>query len=81
MHEHDKKWVNEQLLLLPDPMRAKILAKYESAYASVIAQNEGNIAAEGLARREANTRLRECVGKFGSAYNGQTISPPTASRS
>ena len=78
MHDHDKKWVDEQLLLLPDPMRAKILAKYEAAYASVIAQNKGKIEAEGLARREANTRLRECVTKFGSAYHGSTIAPPRA---
>jgi hypothetical protein len=78
MHDHDKKWVDEQLLLLPDPMRAKILAKYESAYASVIAQNEGKIDAEGLARRDANTRLRECVAKFGGAYHGQVIAPPMA---
>lgn len=78
MHDHDKKWVDEQLLLLPDPMRAKILQKYEAAYASVIAQNEGKIAAEGLARREANTRLRECVLRFKEAYNGSTIAPPKA---
>lgn len=78
MHDHDKKWVDEQLLLLPDPMRDKILAKYESVYASVVAQNEGKIESEGLARREANTRLRECVAKFGSAYHGLTIAPPIA---
>ena len=78
MHPHDEKWVAEQLLLLPDPMRSNVMDKYEAVYASVIAQNEGKIESEGLARREANTRLRECVAKFGGAYHGQVIAPPRA---
>jgi len=76
MHDHDKKWIDEQLALLPNPMRAKILDKYEQVYADVCHANQGKIEAEGLARREANTRLRECVDKYGSAYHGEVISPP-----
>lgn len=76
MHDHDRKWVDEQLLLLPNPMRAKILEKYELVYKEIVLANAGKIDAEGLARREANTRLRECVEKYGSAYHGAVISPP-----
>lgn len=76
MHPHDSKWVQEQLALLPSQMRDKVLEKYEAVYSHVASENAGKIAAEGLARREANTRLRECVDKFGLAYEGQTISPP-----
>lgn len=76
MHDHDKKWVEEQLLLLPNPMREKVLAKYEKVYADICAENAGKIEAEGLARREANTRLRECVDKYGSAYHGAVKLPP-----
>ena len=76
MHDHDKKWVDEQLALLPSPMRAKILDKYEMVYKEIVLANAGKIEAEGLARREANTRLRECVDKYGSAYHGAVISPP-----
>ena len=76
MHQHDTKWVQEQLALLPSQMRDKVLEKYEAVYLQVVSDNAGKIAAEGLARREANTRLRECVDKFGLAYGGQTISPP-----
>jgi len=76
MHSHDTKWVQEQLALMPSQMRDQVLKKYEAVYSQVVSENAGKIAAEGLARREANTRLRECVDKFGLAYGGQTISPP-----
>ena len=76
MHDHDRKWVEEQLNMLPNPMRAKILAKYEQVYQNIVLANAGKIEAEGLARREANTRLRECVDKYGRAYHGAVISPP-----
>ena len=76
MHPHDHKWVQEQLALLPSQMRDQVLKKYEAVYLQVVSDNAGKIAAEGLARREANTRLKECVDKFGLSYGGQTISPP-----
>jgi len=76
MHNHDKAWVAEQLLLLPNPMRDKILAKYETVYEDILGKHKGEIAAEGLARREANTRLRECIDKYGSAYHGSVVTPP-----
>ena len=76
-HPHDEKWIAEQLALLPAPMRYKIMDRYSEAYQAVLLQHEGEIAAEGLARRAANTRLRECVDRFGSAYHGAVIAPPS----
>jgi len=75
MHPHDAKWISEQLELLPDSMRAKVRDKYQAVYADVIARNEGSVRAEGFARREANTRLLECVERFGSAYHGKVVQP------
>ena len=74
-HPHDNKWVEEQLMLLPAPMRAAVARKYSKAYLDTLETNRSQIAAEGLARREANTRLRECVGRFGGAYHGAVVSP------
>ena len=78
MHSHDMKWIDEQLLLLPDSMRANIRAKYNARYNEVREQHKGEIAEENLARRECNLRLLEVVEKYGSAYHGNVISPPTA---
>lgn len=75
-HPHDEKWIAEQLALLPAPMRDNIKAKYSLCYESKMAENAGQIAAEGLARREANTRLRAAVDRFGGAYHGAVIAPP-----
>lgn len=77
MHDHDAKWVNEQLEALPYQMRAKVMERYSEAYKAVISANVGFIGAEGLARREANTRLREYVKKYRAAYGGAVIRPPT----
>lgn len=75
MHDHDVKWVSEQLNLLPASMQSKVREKYEAVYAEVMAKNPG-VRAEGFARREANTRLLECVERFGSAYHGKVMQPP-----
>jgi len=75
-HPHDEKWIAEQIALLPAPMREKILGKYSHCYESKVAENAGKVASEGIARREANTRLRECVDRFGSAYHGAVSAPP-----
>lgn len=75
-HPHDEKWIAEQLALLPAPMRENIKAKYSHCYESKIAENAGKVASEGIARREANTRLRGAVDRFGSAYHGAVVSPP-----
>ena len=61
MHPHDSKWVSEQIAQLPPQMREKTRARYSAVYAQVLTENVGNIAAEGLARRHANTRLMEFV--------------------
>jgi CRISPR/Cas system endoribonuclease Cas6 (RAMP superfamily) len=61
MHPHDKKWVDEQLAMLPARMRRSALDKYEAVYAETLAKNANSIAAEGMARREANSRLMEYV--------------------
>jgi hypothetical protein len=74
-HPHDQKWIDEQLGLLPSPMRNKIADKYSQTYQGIIDAHAGEIAAESLARREANTRLRLCVERFGSAYHGAVVAP------
>lgn len=76
-HPHDTKWISEQLALLPAPMREKITGKYSALYELTLHENSGKIDAEGLARRLANTRLRECVDRFGSAYHGSVMAPPS----
>lgn len=76
-HPHDEKWIESQLLLLPYSMREKIKSKYSDVYVAIVNEKKGEIAAEGIARRLSNTRLRECIEKYGSAYNGHTIRPPT----
>lgn len=79
-HPHDTKWISEQLALLPAPMRDKIASKYSTLYESILHENAGKIEAEGLARREANTRLRECVDRYGSAYHGSVVAPPSITK-
>lgn len=75
-HSQDEKWIEEQLLLLPYSMREKIRKKYSDTYELIINERKGEIAAEGIARRLSNTRLRECIDRFGSAYHGSVIAPP-----
>lgn len=75
-HPHDEKWIEAQLMLLPYLMREKIKLKYSEVYEQILEERKGEIAAEGIARRLSNTRLRECIEKYGSAYHGSVIAPP-----
>lgn len=50
-HEHDRKWIQEQLNKLAPLMRAKVSEKYSALYR------------ETENRRECNTRLREFIEK------------------
>ena len=75
-HPHDEKWIQEQLLLLPYSMREKISKKYSDTYLLILNERKGEIAAESIARRLSNVRLRECIDRFGSAYHGSVKTPP-----
>lgn len=74
-HPGDKRWICEQLGKLPASMRAKVAGKYSSVYDDICAENAGKISAESMARREANTRLRGLVDRYGAAAHGKVISP------
>lgn len=63
-HEHDVRWITENMRRLPGGLRNKVLKKYSSAYLETLEANRGLIASENLARREANTRLRIFIEKY-----------------
>ena len=62
MHPHDKKWVDDQLRLLPFNLRARAIENYKRVFNEELKNNTG-ISRENMARREANTRLRIYVEK------------------
>ena len=62
----DGKWIKEQLAMLAPSLRNKVILRYGEVYAEVHANTRGEHEKDGEARREANTRLREFVEKFGT---------------
>ena len=62
----DGKWIKEQLAMLAPSLRNKVILRYGEVYAEVHTNTRGEHEKDGEARREANTRLREFVEKFGT---------------
>ena len=63
-HEHDKKWIEEQLQKLP-PFAVRIAIEgYDNVFTESYDNEPIEYKKENKARRDANTRLREYVEKI-----------------
>lgn len=76
-HPHDESWIAEQIELLPHSMRETVLKKYSKCYFDTAELNKGKIEELSVARREANSRLRILVGKYGDGGLYQVHKPAT----
>jgi hypothetical protein len=63
-HQHDKKWIEEQLKKLPPSALAVAVRGYEKVFSESYDNEPIEHAKENAARRAANTRLREYVKKI-----------------
>jgi hypothetical protein len=66
-HQHDKKWIEEQLKKLPPSALATAIKGYEKVFSESYDNEPIEHAKENAARRAANTRLRLYVQKVISA--------------
>ena len=73
---HDRKWIVEQLGKLSPAVRDKVVRRYSEVYEATYDKAVVCYQKDGFARREANTRLRVFVSKFGASARGKTIAPP-----
>ncbi|WP_192900617.1 hypothetical protein [Rodentibacter pneumotropicus] len=72
----DHKFIREQLLQLPFSKRDRVARLYSQAFQEAY---DGEVIAyrkEGIARRNANTRLRNYVTKFRAVTSGSVRKPP-----
>lgn len=65
-HPHDAQWYRQQLSQLTPQLRKRAITGYQRAFEEVCNAHHGEIAQSNLARREANTRLRKFVERYGS---------------
>lgn len=63
-HDHDRKWLKEQLSKLPNSVALEICGKYSAYYKKAYDDEPVAHRKESKARVEANTRLREFVKKY-----------------
>ena len=73
---HDKTWIAEQLGKLNPAVRDKVVRRYSEVYEATYDESVVSYQKDGFARREANTRLRIFVDKFGASARGETKLPP-----
>ena len=65
MHRHDKKWVTDQIMSLPDSdTKTKAWEGYQRVYKKAFDFETVDHKKENFARRTANTKLRLYVAKF-----------------
>jgi IS30 family transposase len=64
MHDHDRKWIDEQINKLPSRIHAQVRRKYAEAYMEAHNAEPVEHRKDGRARFAANTRLREFVTNF-----------------
>ncbi|WP_029591909.1 MULTISPECIES: hypothetical protein [Enterobacteriaceae] len=74
----DAAWIQEQLQVLPTPIRQKAVARYVEVYQAAWEEEPVSFRKENKARHEANTRLRLFVRNHGRALQGYTAEPPLA---
>ena len=75
----DTKWITEQLEQLQHSLKSRVCGRYNDVYSGVYSNNDNTYLphqVEGVARFEANTRLREFVEKYGNSSLGATLPPP-----
>jgi hypothetical protein len=78
----DAKWIAEQLEQLRFSLRGRVCERYSTVYRDVYCKDIVGVQEhqkEGLARFEANTRLRIFVSKYGDSSLGSTMPPPRLS--
>ena len=63
-HEHDKKWIEEQLQKLPPFAVRRAIDGYDKVFTESYDNEPIEYKKENKARRDANTRLREYVEKI-----------------
>ena len=63
-HEHDKKWIEEQLKKLPPFALRRAIEGYDKVFAESYENEPIAYKKENKARCDANTRLREYVAKI-----------------
>ena len=67
-HAHDDKWIKEQLNMLSPSLRNKVILRYGAVYDETYTNTRHPLHSPSEARREANTRLREFVEKYGTLH-------------
>lgn len=65
-HRHDRAWIMDQIQALPPDRARSATIGYTRVYNQVMDDNAGLSSAESLARKIANTRLREYAIKTGA---------------
>ena len=64
MHDDDRQWVFAQLCRCSDmPERRKVCEAYSRVYSAAHDAEPNEVRKDGMARRAANTRLREYIAK------------------
>lgn len=63
MHKDDEKWCMDMIMKLPPPLRPRAIQGYREAHHAALESEPCEVKKEGVARREANTRLRLFVNK------------------
>lgn len=87
-HDGDREWLSAQLYAIEsrkhpsgphinEVQRYAMMRNYESIYQSAIACNSEDVG-PSLARREANTFLRERIDNYRNMMNGVSFSPELA---
>jgi hypothetical protein len=75
----DAKWIAEQLEQLQFSLRDRVCERYNAVYRDSYDNHDISYQKEGVARFEANTRLREFVENYGNSSLGSTSPPPRLS--
>ncbi|MCT8350213.1 hypothetical protein LGZ99_24245 [Photorhabdus temperata] len=71
----DGKWIQEMLLKLGPATRGKITVRYSEVYEAAWDEEPISYRKGNAARRAANIRLREYIGKYVRASQGYTEKP------
>lgn len=64
MHDHDRKWIDEQIGKLPTRLQQQVRQRYAEAYREAHNAEPVEHKKDGSARRSANQRLLRYVMEF-----------------
>lgn len=65
-HAHDRAWYRSIVASLPPELKTRATDGYRRVFVDVWNDNAGKIDQSNAARREANTRLRKFVERYGT---------------